>query len=147
MIATFGTTAARAQDVMGVWNVVSKPNVATTCGVKTANSAYQWVVSRNGSAISIKVLGTTSFPVLEGRVLEETADRSGNMTGVSFVVHGSGSSPLGSGVAGVYPGSVFRVTTNNNTLKGTRYYLGSVPRAGGGTVLCVDEYDVSGTKQ
>jgi hypothetical protein len=147
----FCTSAANAEDLMGTWNLTSQPPTGTgmnTCGTKIENSAYQWIITRNGDRVTVKVQGQTSFPDLEGKILQESISRDGKTTtGFTFIVDGQMTAPVAGVKPSVYYSSVFRLTSEGKNLSGSRLWVGAKERVGGGHVACVAEWTVTGTKQ
>lgn len=139
--------AAQAQDLTGTWNVTSKAGMMNTCGVKTTNTAQQWLVSQNGPSFTVKVTGMQGFSELTGQWTEELAGRDGKISGYTVVLQGSSDKALGSGFASVHAGSSVELTSEGDTFSGRRFLVNSKPRAAGGTELCLVEFVISGKRQ
>lgn len=123
--------AANPQDISGSWSVVSTP-AWDTCGGQAEKSAYQWILTEQGGQVTIAVQGQTAFPSL-----------SGTFDGNQLLLAGEGKTALGTGLAQVYPSSVFRLSlSKDRSFTGTRLYLGSRNRKGSGTTLCTTAFDV-----
>jgi hypothetical protein len=136
LLASAALAADATVGLTGTWNVVAKPGAVNTCGSPVENSAYQWILTQNGTSVEVAVQGSTGTPQLAGAI-----------SGKRLALEGSSTQPLGSGFAGVFASSVFQLSVSGKNFKGSRYYLGSRPRPGGGTVLCMIEFDVTGSKQ
>jgi hypothetical protein len=145
-------SAAHAEELMGTWNLTSQPSTGepgiNTCGTKIENAAYQWIITRNADRVTVKVQGQTSFPDLEGKILEESIARDGKTTtGFTFIVEGQATAPTAGVKPSVYYSSVFRLTSEGKSLSGNRLLVGWKDRVDGGKSLCVSEWAVTGTKQ
>lgn len=98
-------SADTSTKLMGTWNVVTQPGDLKTCNTTPENAAYQWIVTVNGTKVSISVLGKTGFPTLVGR-----------LEGDRLVVTG------GSSASSVFD---MRVSSDGTAMAGTRFYVGT----------------------
>jgi hypothetical protein len=126
-----GPAFARAQEIVGTWNVVAKPGGINTCPGKAEEAAYRWVVRESRGEISVVVQGETVYPQLTGKLDDGT-----------LLLEGEGKGRL---MTTAYPNAVFVLNVKDRTLTGTRYLMHFKPAKQGGMTTCLVTYTVSGT--
>jgi len=125
--------SARAQeDIMGTWNVVSRPAELNTCGKPAEPSAYQWLLTENAGKVTVTVQGETAYKKL-----------SGTYANGELVLDGPAKAGMFSDVSG---NAVLVLQVRDGSFTGIRYAL-SVKSVPGGQALCMVTFNVTGKKQ
>lgn len=128
---------ALADDMMGTWNVTSKPSGLNTCRSSLDNNVYQWLVAVNGTTVEVTVVGQTSFPQLVGTLKGKELTLTGRSAEAKQVGGGLNTPNY------FWSSSVFRLSVQGARLVGSRFYVGWTDK----NVACLSEFEVVATKQ
>lgn len=123
---------ASAEDIMGTWNVVSRPADLNTCGKPGEPAAYQWLLTESGGKVSVTVQGETAYKKL-----------TGTYASGEIVLDGPAKAGLFSDVSA---NAVIVVQVRDGAFTGVRYAL-STKSGPGGQTLCMVTFNISGKKQ
>lgn len=135
LVSSLAGSTASAADLTGPWNVVVRPGEINTCGIDHKTGVSQWLLSQNGSTLSITVVGESTFPELGGKQEGQSVRLSGRSRDGNLV-----------NMAYYHSELRFFLKESPSGLEGTRYYLG-YRRDGERVLPCMTTYQVSAKKQ
>jgi hypothetical protein len=132
VIALAPLAAIAQEDIMGTWNVVSRPADLNTCGKPADPSAYQWLLTENAGKVTVTVQGETAFKKLSGTYLNG-----------ELVLDGPAKSGMFSDISA---NAVLVLQVRDGSFTGVRYAL-SAKNIPGGQTLCLVAFTLTGKKQ
>jgi len=126
---------ASAQEITGVWNVITKP-IFSSCTANDREEAgvFQWLMKENAGTVKVDVQGETGYPKLTGTlrngwVTVEGPSKPGIFTGTDYL-----------------PNAVWMLQVHRQSLSGRRY-LSHFKQAGGYKTTCLVIYEVTAKQQ